>query len=679
MSTDVADLGIKIDFTESVKAREALDNLEAAAKRTASGVNTFEKAWLDLVKGLAAYDILKKIATALLEAGEKALFTGEQYLRLAAIAGTTASAISAFEEPARKSGVAIETVATSIARLSRSIGEARLGDENKKLMLGALGISPNDSRDAAAIFQDVVKALVGMKDQTVASAAAFPLLGRGMSELRPLFKEITEQGQLHARVTEEQARQSKELSDVWEELKLSAENATLSMTSGLVPALTAILKQVLAIKDAKLSNLDLQALAGGVPLDFGDGKQPVGGSQAQVRALDNAQLGGGASSGTAEGKVKKLQEDMRLYESRIVALKGFGEQYLSAAKTFNQLIELEDDTSVHKREDDLQRQNEVTRAALDQQAALLERSRQKALGIGKTKEAEEYRVAVVAVNQQIVDNENLTAARIKAIRAENFLKGVSDYRAYIASVENAGAELAANRQDVEDRAYADRLEKLAVFLKANQDMESQGVAARLRLLRQYRDNSAVIAKEKWLNDVAFANLTNRDLISINENLFGVLAGLMNTGSRRMFEIGKIASIANATIKMYEGAQDAFTAGAKINIYAGYAFMAAAVVTGLANIQKIHQTQFGSGAGGGGSSFSPGVGVGVTPTVPATQQAPALPSGPSVQIIINGNLIGQEDYVRNTIIPIILDGVQTQDLRLVPPQSRNAQDIRDNSP
>lgn len=678
MSTDVADLGIKIDFTESVKAREALDNLEAAAKRTAGSVNTFEKAWLDLVKGLAAYDILKKIATALLEAGEKALFAGEQYLRLAAIAGTTASAISAFEEPARKSGVAIETVATAIARLSRSIGEARLGDENKKLMLGALGINPNDSRDAAAIFQDVARSLVSMKDQTVASAAAFPLLGRGMSELRPLLKEMTEQGTLHARVTEEQARQSKELSDVWEELKLSAENATLAMTSKLVPALTAILKQVLAIKDAKLSNLDLQALAGGVPLDFGDGRQPVGGSQAQVRALDNAQLGGGTSSGTAEGRVKKLQEDMRLYEARIAALKGFSAQYLTAVKALAALIEADDDESVHRQENHLAKQQQLNDAALQAQIAYLEKERALAGAIGKTKEMAEFTATIAQLNAQRVADEVITSARISAIRRDNLLRGVDEYRTYIAKIENAGVDLATTQREAEERAQADRLQSLDVALKAGLISEEQAAAARLRLLRQNRQNISAIAKEEWLDRVAFANLTNRDIISINDNLFGVLAGLMNTGSRRMFEIGKAASIANALIKTYEAANVAFEKGSEINIYAGYAFMAAAIVAGLANVQKISQVQFGSGAGGGGSSFSPGVGVGVTPTAPATQ-APALPSGPSVQIIINGNLIGQEDYVRNTIVPILLDGMQTQDLRLIPPQSRNAQDIRDNAP
>src|SRR4051812_28659714 len=56
---------------------------------------------------------------------------------LAVMAGTTAEAFSRFEEPARTSSTSLDTVASSIAKLSKSIGEARLGDADKKNLFRA--------------------------------------------------------------------------------------------------------------------------------------------------------------------------------------------------------------------------------------------------------------------------------------------------------------------------------------------------------------------------------------------------------------------------------------------------------------------------------------------------------------------------------------------------------------
>lgn len=677
--TDVADLGIQIDFSSAKAAGEVLDKMEGSGKKAAAGVSILERAWTDLVKGLAAYDILKKVALVLLEQGEKALFAGEQYSRLAAIAGTTASAISAFEEPARKSGVALDSIAAAIAKLGRSIGEARLGDQNQKLLLGVFGISPNDSRDAAAIFQDVGRTLISMKDQTVASALAFPLLGRSLAELKPALKEMVEQGTLHARMTDEQVRQSKRLADNIALIKLQAEDAALSLTSKLTPALNSFLegwlrgKQLMATESPPtrrgqgLRGLYNNAVQGGGSTPF------TGNFVGEFEGLGGGGAGAGGEAGsTAEAAGRKLLSDQKLYEARIAEYKGFTDQYMTYVKAFSALIEAEDNQSVHAQEERLAKQQQLSDAALQYQIANLQEERALAKDLNKTKEVAEFTAAIEQLNAQRITNEIITSAKIRAIQSEDLAKGLADYRAYVAKVENAGVDLATTQRETEERAYADRQQSLDVALKAGLISEEQAAAARLRLAQQTKQNTIAIAQEEWKGRVVFANLTNRDLIAINDNLFGVLAGLMNSGSKRMFEIGKVASIANALIKTYEAANNAFATGAAINPFLGYAFMAAAIVAGLANVQKINAIQFGGGSSGGGgaTSFAPGVGVGVTPTVPATAP-PGVQPGGGITVIVQGNFLGTREFLDDVVIPAIQDATNNKDTLLFGPNSRQA--------
>ena len=120
--------------------------------------------------------------------------TTARYKDLAEIAGTTAEKISGLEAPARLAGTSLDTIAASVARLGRSIGEARLGDVGKASLFKALGIDPADGRDAADIMVDVARVLSGMTDQTIAGKVANDLLGRSYAELRPFMRELTEQG-----------------------------------------------------------------------------------------------------------------------------------------------------------------------------------------------------------------------------------------------------------------------------------------------------------------------------------------------------------------------------------------------------------------------------------------------------------------------------------------------------
>lgn len=87
-----------------------------------------------------------------------------------------------------------------------------------------------------------------------------------------------------------------------------------------------------------------------------------------------------------------------------------------------------------------------------------------------------------------------------------------------------------------------------------------------------------------------------------KRMFSGLSSLMNTESRKLFEIGKAAAIANSIVSGIEAAVDSFKFGAKIGgPYVGAAFAAVSAAATLAQIQQIRSTSFGGGGSGGGAT------------------------------------------------------------------------------
>jgi hypothetical protein len=86
-----------------------------------------------------------------------------------------------------------------------------------------------------------------------------------------------------------------------------------------------------------------------------------------------------------------------------------------------------------------------------------------------------------------------------------------------------------------------------------------------------------------------------------------LSSLMNTGSRKMFEIGKAAAIANALIAGKESVIESYKAGAKIGgPPVGAAYAATAAVSTASMISQIRSSSFSGGPNP--NTFAGGVGA-----------------------------------------------------------------------
>lgn len=133
-----------------------------------------------------------------------------------------------------------------------------------------------------------------------------------------------------------------------------------------------------------------------------------------------------------------------------------------------------------------------------------------------------------------------------------------------------------------------------------------------------------------------------------------LSSLMNSESRKAFEIGKIAAIANTTIDTFQSATSSFKALSGIPIVGpalGAAAAAAAIAAGLANVQSISSQQFQGG--GGGTPSVPNINTGnIGPQAQTVAQPQATleeVGGANVEVR-TGSILGV--WVEEELIPAV---------------------------
>jgi len=141
----------------------------------------------------------------------------------------------------------------------------------------------------------------------------------------------------------------------------------------------------------------------------------------------------------------------------------------------------------------------------------------------------------------------------------------------------AGIEQNIQQQAIDDR----RVEQLRMLMAANKEQYAEDVENKKQAsdLKEQNERMAAAAGMQ-----ALANLSS----------------LMNSESRKAFEIGKIAAIATTTIDTFQSATSSFKALSGIPIVGpalGAAAAAAAIAAGLANVQSISSQQFQGGGGG----------------------------------------------------------------------------------
>lgn len=219
-------------------------------------------------------------------------------------------------------------------------------------------------------------------------------------------------------------------------------------------------------------------------------------------------------------------------------------------------------------------------------------------------------------------------------------------------------------EEAEVERFEGRMERLRMFLEFNKDKQAEVNSVMEREQERHSERMKAIDEARFRQQLQGAQM-----------VFGNLSTLMNTESRRLFEIGKVAAIAEATVAGIESTIHAYKFGTKIGGPAtGAAFAATAAAATGVKIQQLQSQQFGGGgtvAAGGAAGASPG-------TYQPSQ--PEIPSGPvdqqddrrGVQIVFNGDVNGLD---ADQIARSIKDHLDNTDFVLVEPASRNGRALR----
>ena len=133
-----------------------------------------------------------------------------------------------------------------------------------------------------------------------------------------------------------------------------------------------------------------------------------------------------------------------------------------------------------------------------------------------------------------------------------------------------------------------------------------------------------------------------------------LVGSKNKEAFKAFQALKagetVVSTASAAMKAYED-------GAKVSPYLGALYAAAAVAAGMVQLDNIWSA---SPSGGSSSGISGGSGGGTSFSDPSSSQFVTQPQGGqnrqegAIVVNITGNVIGEQSWVENNLIPSIND-------------------------
>ena len=252
-------------------------------------------------------------------------------------------------------------------------------------------------------------------------------------------------------------------------------------------------------------------------------------------------------------------------------------------------------------------------------------------GKGKTtaaaepdKKAEKERAAAEkrAADQEIYWN-NQIVAEMDRIAQEAEMENA----AYEAKRQRLQEQFA-SEAELENLEYQRKLDDYAIYAEMENIAKESQIAYKEKMAKDHENRLLSIDKKSAIEKRTHTQKALTDV-----------AALMNTHSRKLFELGKAAAIANALISARESVVDAFKWGSKIGgPPLAFAFAAAAAAAQAANIASIASTSFG---GGGSASSSGGGSAGGAASAPDTsgiassQQQPVRASVVDIRIQSRG--------------------------------------------
>lgn len=235
---------------EIVETEQSLKNLEDRAKSS--------NAVLSKIGGVAGAVAEKTKKVSTVAAGAAAGLVGmsvaagknaDDINTLAKQTGLTTDQIQKFQYASDIIDVDLNTLTSSMAKLTRNMQSARNGSKNTKAAFDALGVSLVDQngnlRNNQDVFNDTIDSLGRMENETQRDAYAMQIFGKSAQDLNPLIlggsqalKQMGEEAEEAGLILSEDALNgANEFNDVLDTLKAKGQAAFMKVGSTLAQAL----------------------------------------------------------------------------------------------------------------------------------------------------------------------------------------------------------------------------------------------------------------------------------------------------------------------------------------------------------------------------------------------------------------------------------------------------------
>jgi hypothetical protein len=594
--------------------------------------------------------------------------------------GTTAEAVSALTYVASLADVSAQELANSLQFMNRNLSDAAKGTGEARFAIKDLGLNAQELKnmkpeEAMFAISAALEKIPSQADRAAIAADIFNdrtgkmlnVLKGGPAAIRAAMDEAHRFGVV---ISTETAKAAEELNDNLTRLQANLNGMTLSVLPPVISKLNEFTAEMYAA--VRASGGFPQALRNAFILNF---NPQLFGKTNDIAAL-REELEKGILSPRAREAIKAqiefLKEQQR--EAALALLKGADLGREGRVPTaipgggINSRAQEEAEKKLAQERERLAKEVlEIHRTTLSEQIRAAEEyvqnyqtlERARAIGVIQSDaELAERRVELAAQYEaQLAELQKSSPTSAEKLKEELTAKGVAIAESYQSEAE----QLRLKREN--ELAILDEMELREIDIGVNYDTLREQLKAEHE--SRISDLETAALAKRYGQAGAYAGAMQKlwkqgatGQLQVAQSLFGDLSGLMQSKHKSMFEIGKKAALANATISMFESIQSAYDT--KPFFPLGLAMGAVATANGIANISAIKSTQFGSSNATGTFSASPSSGL---PTGgfgdtggPAQTPSPLAPAGPTRTVVINlrGSDLYSPSNIRDNLIPPLLE-------------------------
>lgn len=229
---------------------------ESGLRRAQGSAQNFASSLTKVFAGLGIAVGIEKVVEGVVHSLKAAVEQADQLGKTAQKVGLPVEELSKLKLAADLSDVSMETLSTSLGKLSKAMVEvARGGGDQAGLALRQLGVSVKSAdgslRSVGDVLADVAGKFEGAKDGASKTAAAMAIFGKGGKELIPLLNEgkdsLLEWGKAAERmglvISKETSDQAQKFQDNIKLLNLAKQGLVNTVMAALLPALVRLSEQ----------------------------------------------------------------------------------------------------------------------------------------------------------------------------------------------------------------------------------------------------------------------------------------------------------------------------------------------------------------------------------------------------------------------------------------------------